>query len=150
MKRSLLYVLTLWSLGCSDIQYPPVHELTGDWLRVNNSPTQTTVEHWEKDQDKFFGYGKTYELDSLIFYEKMEILKDKNNRYLFVVEGVNEEETVFEITSWDQHHFRAENPENEFPKWIQYRFNKDSMIAVIGDGKDQINFDFVRTTDLEL
>lgn len=147
MKK--LYPLFLIALmfSCGDAQYPPAHKLSGDWLRVNNAPAQTTIEHWEKDEEKFIGFGKTYSMDSLVFHEKMQLLQDKNNRYLFVVEGVNEEATVFEISSWDHHSFTARNEDNPFPKFISYRFNKDSMIASIGDDKDTVLFNFIRSKE---
>lgn len=143
MRRIVLYLLLLAAIACQDVQYPPVHRLSGDWLRTNNKAAQTTIEHWEKTKDKFVGYGKTYSLDSLVFSEEMEIIMQEGE-YFMLINGVNQAQTSFKITAWDEEYFIAENSNNEFPKWINYRFTEDSMIAIIGDQQDQERFDFIR------
>jgi hypothetical protein len=88
--------------------------------------------------------GQTYKSDSLVFQENLSIFQYQGNKYQYVVDGVNADTTFFEITQWNDNSFLAINEENEFPKYIAYRFTTDSMLATISDGATSINFDFVR------
>ena len=153
MTRLIVLCCLFSVLSCSNDNSTPFHQLQGNWLRINGSEDKRTVERWNEykalDENQtgvlIKGTGETFIDDSLIFLEQLSIVMDKNNRYFYVVDGVNAESTYFEITDWTANSFIAHNDKNEFPKRIEYQFNNDSMIAIVGDSTQTIEFSFIRT-----
>ena len=148
MKALGLFGL-LFVFACALDEAPPYHKLEGDWTRININEFEKTTEHWEEVnsidlREKLKGIGQSYFDDSLVFQENLSIICDKNNRYFYIVEGVNAEPTYFEISEWSDTSFLAFNDWNEFPKYIEYTFKKDSMFVNIGDSSRSVEFNFVR------
>jgi ABC-type multidrug transport system ATPase subunit len=81
-----------------------------------------------------------------VFREDLRIFK-KDSSWVFEVTGVNEDPTPFILTESDSASFIAENPENEFPKLIEYSKTKEGLHAEVKSDEMSIGFDFVPSLD---
>ncbi len=118
--------------------------LAGNWQRINDEEGRKTYESWQKISDKEFrGLGYTLAGADTVFKENLSIvLKEEQPNY--VVTGVNPTPTYFEFIGQDVNAFACTNPENEFPKNIEYIYQNDTIFTTIMGGANSIVFVFVR------
>lgn len=138
MKRLIpLLGLTLL-LACGPVQIDKPDFILGNWTRLNDAVSKTTYEIWNSD---FTGIGFTMQDKDTVFKEILSIV-ELDGKLVYKVEGVDEEPTLFKFTEQTKNSFRCENPENEFPKVIEYVLEDDQLKAVISAGKDSVEFFF--------
>jgi hypothetical protein len=77
------------------------------------------------------------------FVEILSIV-EINDTLFYKVVGVNENPTLFKFTEQTETSFTCENPENEFPKKIQYSLENGVLKAVISAGETRVGFEFVK------
>jgi len=148
---SLILLLSFLLLCCKNEAKPKsesqtIHSfdwLIGDWQRKNNDDGDRTFETWKKESDHFYkGFGYTLRNQDTVSYEYM-FLKYQDNNWTFEVEHDNSSPTIFKINEINTKQFACVNPENEFPKKIEYRLKRNNLKAIISDDKQKILFDFI-------
>ena len=118
--------------------------LVGNWIRTNGKKESITTEIWEKSSDNLYlGTGLTKKNNKIVFRENLRLLK-KGNNWTYEVTGVNEDTTNFVIQSYSENSFIATNPDNPFPKKIEYTYKDEKLVAVISDEDKKIVFEFKR------
>lgn len=118
--------------------------LLGNWQRLNDRPGRSTYEHWTKiSNSEYQGLGYTLRNGDTIFKEHMKLHLDKG-KWIFEVSGVNEDPTLFPVTSKTQMSFTCENKKNEFPKFIEYSLIDKKLKAKIYGGGQEVLFSFAK------
>jgi hypothetical protein len=138
MRKFFLFICLLSLFSCSKQELQKPDFLLGYWNRVNNQPEKKTYEIWRSD---FTGIGYTLKGKDTTFVEILSIV-EINNTLFYKVVGVNENPTLFKFTEQTETSFTCENPENEFPKKIQYSLENGVLKAMISAGNDSIEFVF--------
>ncbi len=114
----------------------------GDWQRSNDEAGKTTYEYWKKESNKeYIGLGCTLFAGDTIFRENLKINRRKGAWWL-VVTGTDNNPVSFRIVSVKKAGLNAENPDNEFPKYIKYRLEGDQLKAIVADDSNEIEFNF--------
>jgi len=140
--RKLFAILILTCLfSCSKEELKKPDFILGYWIRQNDKPNQKTYEIWNSD---FTGIGFTMQENDTIFKEVLSIIK-KNDSLFLQVEGVNEEPTLFKFTEQTETSFTCENPENEFPKKIEYYLESGNLKASVSNDDFSVDFVFVKS-----
>lgn len=126
--------------------------LKGSWI-MKKKNGGAIMENWQQLNDSTLaGESLNFSVTGMSsVVENMQITL-RNNRYSFVsiVTGQNNNQPVsFNITSYSDTGFTAENPGHDFPKRIVYQLiNKDSIHAFIDGGLQipdkKINFYYSR------
>ncbi|MEM6343952.1 MAG: DUF6265 family protein [Bacteroidota bacterium] len=154
-RWSLWLLVMVWACACdspsqdTDTQAETISTsieqfdwLLGEWQRTNDDPGKETFEQWQKlDSTHYQGLGFTMQAGDTVFKEDLRLVQ-REQQWYFEVRGVNEKPTLFPLTQMDPLSFQCENPENEFPKIIQYEIEGVQLKAVISDGKTEIPFYF--------
>jgi len=115
--------------------------LLGEWERTNNKKGSITYEQWEKAGDTYIGLGYTLKDADTVFKEKLRILKMDGIWQLEVI-GVNPDPTYFQFTKQTEKGFVCENPDNDFPKAIEYFSDGKKLTAIISNKNSKIHFYF--------
>ena len=137
MKISLAFLLT-FVLFTSSAQKKEFGWLIGKWKLQNKDIFET----WELDKD-----GKT--LNSVSFQMKgntAEVMEEvklvrSGEAFFYIPDVAGDQDPVeFQLTTFTEDSFVAENPKHDFPKLIRYKFvKKDGKeyieAAIEGDGK---------------
>ncbi len=122
--------------------------LLGDWERTNNQPGKTTLESWNKVSDREYkGIGVTTQDQDTVFYEDIRLSYIGDTLFLIVSTPQHKDAVQFKITSQDEYSFTAENPDNDFPKKIEYRKSDQGLKATISGGGEEIDFLFAKVED---
>ena len=139
-----IYILSISILlvSCTIPKNQNLDFLLGQWERQNDTEGRKTYEYWKKSNNNTYqGLGFTLQGQDTVFKENLRIIKIDGDWNLEVI-GVNPEPTYFHFTSQTNNSFVCENPENEFPKKIEYIFKDTKLTAIISDGVYEIQFDF--------
>ena len=116
--------------------------LLGSWERTNAKEGTKTFEYWSKKSNtEYIGLGCTLKATDTVFKENLRLLKI-NSIWNIEVTGVNESPTFFKFTKQTTTSFSCENKQNEFPKRIDYSFDRNNLNAVIADDSTEISFVF--------
>lgn len=149
MKRVLLIVFTLLLFVSCKKEEKKIQEkqnldfLVDSWERMDNQPGTFTFESWKKINDSsYYGVGYTLKGKDTISKEIMEINKT-NNKWNLLVSLPKQTPVQFAISQLNNTSFTAENPENEFPKLINYQFKDNTIFAYIQADSIKIPFTFV-------
>ena len=141
MKRILILLACVLLFNCGE-QIPQKPDfILGNWTRLNDAEGKITYEQWNSD---FTGIGFTMQDKDTVFKEILSIVEIDGD-LVYKVVGVNEEPTLFKFTEQTKSSFRCENPDNEFPKVIEYVLEDDQLKAVISAGDDSVEFLFARS-----
>ena len=141
MKKLFFAVCCLFFFSCSTKEIQKPDFILGNWSRLNDQPNQKTYEIWNSD---FTGIGFTLQQKDTVFKEILSIVEKEGSLFL-QVEGVNEKPTLFQFTQQTKTSFTCENPENEFPKKIQYSIISDTLKAKVSNDDFSIDFVFVKS-----
>ena len=141
MRKFFIFICLLSIFSCSKQEFKKPDFLLGYWNRVNDQPEKKTFEIWRSD---FTGIGYTMQGKDTTFVEILSI-EEINDTLYYKVVGVNENPTLFKFTEQTETSFTCENPENEFPKKIQYSLENNQLKAVISAGEDAIEFVFMKS-----
>ena len=121
---------------------PNFDYLLGKWVRTNDKEGRKTYEHWrKKDKEEYIGIGFTLAKKDTVFKEHLRLIKI-NDVWNYEVTGVNETPTYFKFTSQSTNQFVCENPQNEFPKQIEYQLNGTTLNAFVSAGETTLVFNF--------
>lgn len=141
MKKLISILIILFLVSCSP-QKDNLDWILGQWQRTNNAVGQKTFEQWsKKSKDIYIGLGYTLQGMDTVFIEKLRILKIDGS-WNYEVIGVNENPTYFKFSFQSDTNFVCENPDNEFPKKIEYILEGKKLIAIISDENTEIPFYF--------
>lgn len=110
--------------------------LVGEWIRTNEKEDIITHENWVKQSDTLYlGHGYTLQNTDTIFKEEIHLLK-LDNRWNYMVYGVNRIPTSFRVSLKSRNSFVCKNDNNPFPKLIKYNLENNILTAEISaDGK---------------
>ncbi|MBO6518150.1 MAG: hypothetical protein JJ975_16565 [Bacteroidia bacterium] len=118
--------------------------LLGKWARTNDRPGELSFEEWTAASGGFTGLGYTMSGSDTGFRETLSIIAmDSQLNYVAEV-AHNPEPVYFQATQQNESHVRFENPAHDFPQFIDYRLDRDTLHARIGNDKEEIEFKFVR------
>lgn len=121
---------------------PQFDWLVGNWLRQNDAEGKTTYEQWtKKSETEYVGKGFTLANEDTVFSEDLRVILD-NEEWKLEVTGVNESPTYFVFNQYTASSFSCVNPENEFPKQIDYQGHIDSLVATISGDGNEMSFIF--------
>jgi len=153
MKKILTIFLLIGLISCNDNSsasnsndtFSSKHNLDwilGNWQRTNDKEGKVTFEHWKKISNReYVGIGITLQEKDMVFKENMKLIPI-DGVWTLVVTGVNENPTHFSFTNQTKNSFVCENPNNEFPKKIEYQFSGKKLKAKVSAGEMEIAFDF--------
>jgi len=144
MNRLYFLLVIVVLSSCNKTQEFQFDWLLGNWERTNDSKENKTYESWTKKSDtEYIGLGCTLKGKDTVFKENIQLIKEKE-KWIFKVIGVNENSTLFPVSSLTKASFTCKNPENDFPKQIIYSFDGKKLNAVISDDNTEISFVFKR------
>jgi hypothetical protein len=141
MKRFCMLLCFAVLFSCSKEPPQKPDFILGYWNRINNNPNTKTFEIWNPD---FTGMGFSMIQTDTVFKEILSIV-EINDTLNLKVEGVNAEPTLFKFTEQTKTSFTCENPENPFPKKIQYSMESGKLKAVVSGDEESIEFIFVKS-----
>ena len=143
MKKILVVFLLIACISCGQENTTPnLDWILGNWQRTNDNKDKQTFEHWEKiSNQEYVGLGFTLQGKDTVFKENMKLLPIEGVWNLEVT-GVNEKPTLFYFTKQNENSFVCENPNNEFPKKIEYHFFDKKLKAKVSAGEMEVAFDF--------
>ncbi len=120
--------------------------LLGHWIRTNNEGDNITYESWEKLNEKeYAGFGYTMQHSDTTWQEHVTLVSN-NGKWSFNVLGKGDTvPTRFLLTQIEETHFVCENPQNPFPKKIEYRKEEDMLHATVSADDTEILFHFRKT-----
>ena len=154
MQKSIFVTLFIVAAGAvtaqqkttiSASQFNSLAWLEGTWERTNVKPGTSSQEKWEAvDANHLKGLGVLMRGTDTIFVEKLSIVvKDETIYYVADIKE-NKEPVFFKFTALSANGFTCENPQDDFPKKIEYQITGNQLKAVVsGDGKTQ-NFVFAK------
>lgn len=159
MKKLILIILPLLIFSCknpaaslvvTEAEATNFDWLLGNWRRTNEQEDRETFESWsKKNKTEYHGLGYTLQNNDTIWKETINLV-ELNGIWRFEVAGKGETKpTVFKLTKFGKEEFICENPENEFPKLIQYYKEADNLKAMITDEEMKISFNFEKIHSLE-
>jgi len=124
--------------------------LNGVWERsMRGDASINHFETWSTDSNGFTGTGITIINDD-ITEEKMWLFKRNDSVYYKAHPQQNETPTLFHITEIKDSFFRSENKRHDFPKFIEYQRQGDSLFAYIGDENQRITFKFKKQHERDI
>jgi len=152
MKKILGIFLLIGLISCNQNDTKPKSKVTssspnldwilGNWKRTNDKESKQTFEQWEKISNKeYIGLGFTLQEKDTVFKENLRLIP-MNGIWNLEVTGVNEKPTLFQFTNQTKNSFVCENPNNEFPKKIEYQFLDKKLKAKVSADEMKIEFDF--------
>lgn len=140
---TLLSIMLLVSCG----QANNFDFLVGEWQRTNDEAGQQTFETWNKQNDStYIGHSYTLSGPDTVWQENTILSPMAGTWFLQVCMPGDTVSTDFRITASDSQSFTCENPENEFPKIINYRKAGLELHAEISGGGDTMTFLFAPTS----
>jgi hypothetical protein len=122
--------------------------LVGKWVHPEISgKDRTFIEEWSKLNDSTYT-GKAYALDlntgNIMMAEELSLSFSENN-WTYSASPSGQAVTEFKMSEMTPEHMRFENPDHDFPKYIEYRWlSADSLVAKIGDRENSRSFPMVR------
>lgn len=122
-----------------EAQFNSLDWLNGIWARTNTAPGSTATEKWAIDAPyEFSGFGVTMKGKDTIFIEKIRIIIKDNRLYYVADIRENKAPVNFKFTKITSTGFVCENPDHDFPKKIEYRWNEPNLTVIIsGNGKSR-------------
>ena len=118
--------------------------LLGVWERsMKGDESMNHFEAWSVDSFGLKGTGTTI-IDETVTEEQIWIFSRNDSFFYKAHPQQNETATLFHITEIKDSFFRSENEGHDFPKYIEYYRQGDSLYANIGDESQRIAFKFRR------
>ncbi|WP_417610425.1 DUF6265 family protein [Owenweeksia hongkongensis] len=119
--------------------------LVGTWAEINNTENEQTFEVWEKlGKDTYQGMGYSLKDGDTTFVEELSIANIYGVMHYTADVPGNEEPVSFEIVKSTKSGFICGNPQNDFPKKIEYQYEGDVLTATISGGGKSKTFNFVK------
>jgi hypothetical protein len=140
-----LPLIILWMICCLSCARQDFDWLIGDWKRTDDQEGRATFEYWTKNAGtEYIGLGFTLHGPDTVFMEHLRLYK-MAGEWIYEVTGVNEHPTLFPLEYHSELRFRCGNPDNEFPKHIEYSLQDHLLYAKISGGGNDILFTFEKT-----
>ena len=152
-----LLVAILFSLtGCTSAdtyseaaidKYNNVTWILGNWDNYQQQLDRKFVQNWKKSgKHQMKGIFKVTEGGKETFFENLTI-KLKGDDLIYIVDGPKIKKPIhFKLTESNFRHFKLENPENDYPKIIEYesKDQKSRMITRTLGGGQRIDYQFFK------
>ena len=123
----------------------------GEWIKPYSlGEDDVAKEVWSfTENGQWTGLGVTIEGSDTLFLEYLHI--SQQNGEVFYIADVDHNPQPIKF-KWDgrTNPWKFDNPEHDFPKYIQYRIKEDTMSVEIGDGTKSMNFTFVKANKSNL
>ena len=120
--------------------------LLGTWTRLNDQENKTTFERWtRKSEQEYAGFSYTMLAKDTVWQENVRLIKENEGWSLNILGEGETEATKFKLTRIENEKFVSENPNNEFPKKIEYSKKGENLQAIILGGDMKVTFDFEKT-----
>lgn len=159
MKTLLLILITfLFIISCSPdktqkteitekTEQNPVQNdfdfLLGNWERTNDQEGKKTFEKWEKQNDTMYkGHSFTMQKNDTVWQEFVTLSPIDGIWFYQVSMPDSNQSTDFKLTEKTNNAFSCENPENEFPKVINYSMKENNLYAEISAKENKVSFEF--------
>lgn len=141
MKIPALLTLLLLIASCKQ---PSTYDfLLGRWERSNEEAGKQTFETWIKQNDTtYIGHGYTLRGTDTVWQENMVFSPIAGVWYYQVMMPGETQSTNFKVTTSQEQAFICENPQNDFPKSIQYQKIGKALHAEISGGGPVVQFLF--------
>lgn len=97
----------------------------GNYKSINSG----NIEIWETNESVIT--GENFDPESKAILEKMSIIKIDDLIYYAAKPREQEEHTFFKMIVSEGFDFSFHNKENDFPKFIRYKFSNDTLITSI-------------------
>ncbi|MBW1294755.1 DUF6265 family protein [Aquimarina litoralis] len=144
--KILLLVFMILAISCKNDTSTSASSfewILGDWVRLNDKENHTTYESWKQHvENEYIGFSYTLKENDTIWQENVRLVKENDYWSLNITGEGENEPTKFKLTEIESGKFVSENPENEFPKKIEYLKNGKKLQAKISGGEMEITFDF--------
>lgn len=141
-NKVLVIVVLLFIVACESEQKAPFDSFVGNWKTSMEGGIY--FETWSKISDENFK-GQAYMIGGIdtLSHEFFEVMK-KDDSWMLTVSSAAFDPVDFKIDEFSEEHFKALNPENDFPKIISYQKTTGGLNAYITNGKaDTMHFNFM-------
>ena len=118
--------------------------LIGDWRRTNDDEGQATFEHWHKKAQSYGGTSYTMVGADTVWQEDVILFENMEDWYLSIKGTHDSIGTNFLLTEIKEGYFKCQNPENEFPKVIEYSEGTNQLNAKISGGGEEMTFSYAK------
>lgn len=119
--------------------------LLGNWQRTNDEAGKQTFENWTKENDTLYlGNSFTLQENDTIWQELVRLSPIDGVWFFQVSMPKSNQSTNFKVTEQTTSSFTCENPQNEFPKIIDYSMKGNHLYAEISAGENSVSFDFIK------
>lgn len=144
MSLTVFGIMSSCNLLFAQQQYTQQFQwLAGTWQNIKTGE----FEHWDFDTagNKMVGFSFSMAGNDTTITERMEVIAEEEN-YFFVADvPQNPSLVAFKVVQYDENSFRCENPQHDFPQFINYiLLAPDTLSAEIGNETRTIRFDFVK------
>jgi len=137
----ILFVLLAYASDAQVRQLDAQNWLTGTWKQKNGN-----CETWRFNADRTQLLGTGFKIsrngDTTVL-EQMTITEKEGQLYFVADVAHNASAVWFKIVETKPRYFRAENPEHDFPQYVQYALkNETELQAEVGAKSKKIKFSF--------
>lgn len=117
--------------------------LLGNWERINDKAGKKTFEKWIKQNDTIYkGHSFTMQENDTVWQEFVTLSPIDGIWFYQVSMPDSNQSTDFKLTEKTNNAFSCENPENEFPKVINYSMKENNLYAEISAKENKVSFEF--------
>lgn len=137
-----LFIFLLLPFCCISQNLSDYQWLLGTWQQSDPQKEKVITEVWKFEGDAYIGYSNTFKKSIKTFEEKMTIKTINGNLVYSVFAPENNAWVDFTMPKSEYVNvLHFENNQHDFPKYINYEFQKDHSIkAEVGDGTNKLNF----------
>lgn len=137
-----IWLISLFSLACTK-SHSWKDDFAGDWY--SDTGNGKFHEVWKSHEKGLVGYGM--EIDQkgdTLFKEKLELM-EKGETLVYVAYPGGERRVEFTGKKENQDRYIFNNPDNDFPSQIEYRFTENEVAVTLKGrlGEDEANETFI-------
>ncbi|MEQ6119445.1 DUF6265 family protein [Reichenbachiella sp. MALMAid0571] len=146
MKKTLFLLLILIGFSCSkSTQTKSIDDISwllGEWVSDDSKEGVVTKELWWNEGGNMLGKGQVIKNGEAAFTELLS-LKMVNDTLTYVADVPhNSEPVAFKLTKYTNDSWTFENPDNDFPKSIEYIRNEMGFKAIVSGKKRSFTLNF--------
>jgi hypothetical protein len=128
IERLSALLLLIAVAACTPRESVPLERFVGCWTNATGS----SHEIWAYDgPDRLIGFGVTYKDAGLRSYEVLS-LENSSSGSVFAAHPSRQTRGEFKLVSTSATGVRFENPEHDYPQWIEYHWQESALVAEIG------------------
>jgi hypothetical protein len=125
----------LLCLACKKEVKHDLKVFRGQWEELKKE--YTTKEIWKSEYKDLKGFGFVLVGKDTVFKEQIQIKAIYGEWYYIVRLNDAKNEEYFKLKNTQKNEWIFENPKNDFPQKIRYKFQKSIWMHVILEGKEQ-------------